>query len=145
MSTATKHSGPQQDEDKKVLEHVLDTLLVLKDAHLVGGPIKQLGVHGIHDIISLSKNDIRQIVYQNLDNENEDLKIIPPHAIGMFLTLKCLHHFCASNAQPLNWTTITRDGFRAFQVSPLNNNKPDWVPMKPIITVEGVVTTQREM
>lgn len=87
---------------------MLDVLLVLEDEHLVKKAVEALGIDNINDIASMSPHDICTLHCEDPKNQ---VKLIPPHAIGIFLTLCHLTHFYASNSETLDWNNITREGF----------------------------------
>lgn len=107
-STASRQdASAQKKTDSEVLECILETLLVLDDDHPARKSIQEIKISNINDITSLTAEDIRSIQCLG-DNGYQP---IPPHAIGILNTLRCLTHFYFDNDEELDWMSLTREDF----------------------------------
>ena len=116
-----REANAQRTQDTNTLNHILNTILALKDDHPCRKAIGEIAITNITELTSLSEADIRGL---HCPDAQGNLGPVPVHAAGLFLTLRRPTHFCASNGKTLDWNTITRDGFRDFQVSTLNPDDP---------------------
>ena len=129
-----REANSQQQDDSKTLKYVMDILLVLKDDHPVRKAVELLGTDNINDLTSLTSEEIRTLHYED---QQGNIQPIPIHAVGLFRTLRRLTHFYISNGKTLDWTKITRNGFRSFQISPLNDDDPK--PPRVSVELAGII------
>ena len=103
----------------KRLWGVFEHLSVIKDDHPVKKAITALSINNINDVTSMGPQDIQTLCCENSEGH---VKVIPPSVIGIHLVLHCLNNFHASNVEIVDWNNMTREGFQAFQISPLNDD-----------------------